>query len=407
MMTYRRVQAISAIIAAACLAMASPALAAPPKVLPQEGQSEVGLFGRQLVEKVRKGAIYIWIFGDSGGALTAQGIGSGFIFQALPDEDAAYALTNHHVAGDSAMLKVELWDNSTYKAQLVATEPGIDIALIKIFDIPRDAYEPNVMGDSDIVGPGDLALAIGAPGTGDSVLTDRSDPLKTFGLHQTTTMRVVTGRSTDPINYVSNWAGWRLQLGRQVLTNLPWSFATQCAINGGNSGGPLYNFKGEVIGLNHAGYPAGAGFTQNENYTIPINFAKKFAYDIINDGKHVIPWCGLDMLFPTNFLPMGSPTGNGIAQAVAEWEERHYDRKELKVYGVREGSPAEQAGFQLEDKILTFDGRTFDNVIDLRIYIFDLPLGKQVPVTVKRGSAKVELMLEIGNKRRYDSEFSF
>src|SRR5687767_8396908 len=77
-------------------------------------------FGRELVDKVKKGAIYIWAMApDSSGFLSPAWIGSGFIFQAIPEENAAYALTNHHVAQNTTLLQCETWDHSTYKAEFV------------------------------------------------------------------------------------------------------------------------------------------------------------------------------------------------------------------------------------------------------------------------------------------------
>lgn len=376
----------------------------------EDERSAESVFGHNLVEKVRKGAIYIWIFGASdqtGGILVSEGIGSGFIFQSVPEENAAYALTNHHVAGDSAMLQVELWDHSTYKARMVATEPGIDISLIKIFDIDPSAYEVNVVGDSDKVQSGDVCLAIGAPGSYDSVNANRSDPMMGFGLHQTTTMRVVKGKQTDPFTFVEDWSGFRDDLGQQVLTNLPYRLVCQASINGGNSGGPLYNKDGEVIGLNHAGYPAGYIIRQNDNYTIPINVAKRFAYDIINNGKHEVPWMGIDLMFPPDFLPQAPAFSGSVPQAVSEWQEKFYDPKVLKVMGVRDDSPAQRAGLQKDDVIVQFDGRNFNSLTELHLYVLDLPIGKQIPVVIRRGKQRIELTLETTVKRSYNAEFSF
>lgn len=404
---------LAAVVLLAAALTARPAAAAEKNVGVSGDRSDssaLTLYGRDWVEQVRKGAIYIWIFGAddrAGGALGSMGIGSGFIFQPLPEENAAYALTNHHVAGNSAMLQVELWDRSTYRAQLVATEPGIDVSLIKIFDIPADAYEANILGDSDKVQAGDACLAIGAPGSYESLGTNRSDTDIDFGLHETTTIRVVKGIEYDPFDFVGTWSGWQGDQGFQVMTNCPYRLVCQASINGGNSGGPLYNTAGEVIGLNHAGYPAGTPGRQNENYSIPINQAKRFAYNIINNGKHEISWLGLDMMFPPEYLPLGAQGGMGIRAGVMEWYEKHYDPDLLKVYSIRRDSPAERAGFMDEDVIETFDGLRFDNLGLLRRYILEQPIGRQVPVTVTRGRHKVELTAEIGVKRNYDSEFSF
>jgi len=374
---------------------------------PAKAKSAESVFSRDLVNKVRKGVIAIWALGNGDGVLEPAWIGSGFIFQSLPDERAAYALTNHHVAQGTAMLQCELWDNTTYKAQMIMTEPGIDVSLIKLMDIPPDAYEVNVIGDSDQVVIGEPALAMGAPGAAESYNANRSDPSISFGLHETATLRVVTGKQTSVWECVNFWSGERTTLGQEVFTNLPWRFVVQSAINGGNSGGPLYNAKGEVIGLNHAHYGPGASVSQSENYTIPINYAKNFADQIINTGKYELPWCGLDLIFPPN---LGQNYEN-----IHEFMEKHYDPKVIRIHNIRRDSPGTQAvpekeedgvGFRPGDVILEFDGQAFPTVIDLRLYIFTLPIGKEVPVVVKRGKQKINYKLTVGVKRGYDSEFS-
>jgi serine protease Do len=389
--------------------MASAAGKKPGKggAAPVKTKSSESVFGRDLVNKVKKGVIAIWALGNGDGVLEPAWIGSGFIFQSLPDERAAYALTNHHVAQGTAMLQCELWDNSTYKAQMVMTEPGIDIALIKLMDIPPDAYEVNVIGDSDQVVIGEPALAMGAPGSAESYNANRSDPSISFGLHETATLRVVTGKQTDPWECISAWVSWQNELGREVITNLPWRFVVQSAINGGNSGGPLYNAKGEVIGLNHAHFGPGATVSQNENYTIPINYAKNFADQIINTGKYELPWCGLDLIFPPNLSQR--------SENISEFVEKYYDPKVIRIHSIRRDSPGTQAvpekeadgiGLRKGDIILEFDGQAFPTVVDLRLYVFTLPIGKEVPVVVKRGKQKVNYKLTIGVKRSYDSEFA-
>ena len=364
----------------------------------EQDSGDVSGFNRQLVNKIEKSCIYIWAMspGESG-FMSPAWIGSGVIFMAVPEEDAAYALTNHHVANGTSLLQCETWDRATYKAQMVATEPGIDAALIRIEGISRDKYEPCILGNSDNVIIGEPALAVGAPGSGDAVNTNRSDPFISFGLHQSTTLRVISGRSTNPYLFIRTWAGWKSSLGRQVMTNCPWRFVIEAPISGGNSGGPLFNSDGECIGLNHAHMSWGPQATQHVNYTIPINFAKNFAFQILDTGKYELPWFGIDILMPPYF---------DDAYGVREFVERYQDKTKLEVYGVRRDSTAERAGLQQGDVILEFDGRNFADVSELRIYVFTLPIGKQVPVTVKRGKRELDLTLEVGVKRSYDSEFS-
>jgi S1-C subfamily serine protease len=375
---------------------------------PGETLTPLTAFNRDLVKKVEKGCIYIWAMSPgTSGFLSPRWIGSGVIFMAVPEEDAAYALTNHHVAQDTVMLQCEGWDRSTYKAQFVATEPGLDCALIRIENIPRDKYEPCTLGNSDGVVIGEPALAVGAPGMQSITPTNRSDPWIDFGLHQTTTMRVVSGRVTDPYELIGWWAGWRTGLGRQVLSNLPWRFITESPISGGNSGGPLFNSKGEVIGLNHAHMNWGPQATQHVNYAIPINFCKTFCFQILDTGKYELPWMGIDILMPSYF---------DDSYGVSEFVDRYLDKTKLEVYGIRRDSPAEQAvqvedpngelGLKKGDIIIEFDGRTFADVGELRMYAFTLPIGKEVPVTIKRNKREIDYVITVGVKRSYNSEFS-
>ena len=370
-----------------------------------QADGQISKFNRELVNRAKKSVVGIWIMEAPDGFPRPVGIGSGFIFQGIPEENAAYALTNNHVGFNTVMLQCETWDRHTYKAQAIALEPGIDIALIKVFDIPPDAYEVAVLGDSDSLTIGEPALAMGAPGSGESLNTDRSDPWKTFGLHGTATLRVVTGIETNPFDMVEWWPGFQGEYGYESLCNLPYRIVTQSGINGGNSGGPLFNARGEVIGLNHAHSQFG-NTSQNQNFTIPINPAKNFAFQILDTGKYELPWLGLDMLVPPEMMSLmgnSSYLGGGIS----EFYEKYYNEKVLKVFNVRKDSPADRAGFKAQDVMLEFDGQAFPTVTDLRLYIFQLPIGKEVPVVVKRGREKVKLTVEVGVKRHYNSEFSF
>jgi S1-C subfamily serine protease len=106
---------------------------------------------------------------------------------------------------------------------------------------------------------------------------------------------------------------------------------------------------------------------------------------------------------------MMSLMGNSsyLGGGISEFYEKYYNEKVLKVFNVRQDSPADRAGFQAQDVMLEFDGQAFPSVTDLRLYIFQLPIGKEVPVVVKRGREKVKLTVEVGVKRHYNSEFSF
>ena len=214
-------------------------------------------------------------------------------------------------------------------------------------------------------------------------------------------MGVVSGKSTEAMEFPGFWAGWKSDLGsQQMMTNLPWTLVVQSSINGGNSGGPAFNSKGECVGLNHAHSGAGTQIMQNMAYTIPINLSKNFALQILETGKYELPWFGLDILLPPYI------DGNSYG-AINEFAERFYEPEVLKVLGIRRGSPASLTDIQVGDVILEFDGQVFPTITTLRVYIFSLPIGKDVPVVVQRGKKIINLTMTTGVKRGYNAEFSF
>ena len=378
-------------VAASFLLLVAPSFA-------QEDYQSPSAFSRETIDKVDHSLVALWIMMTSSGVNDPGSICSGVIFQSVPEENAAYLLTNHHCVNNNSLWQVELWDKTTYVARLVGSEPGIDTAVLRIENIPPDAYEVCVLGDSDALKIGEPVIAMGAPGYGPSSNTNRTDPYSTFGLHSTATLGVVIGKSTEATEFVGFWAGWKSGLGQQVMTNVPWHMVVQAGINGGNSGGPSFNSKGECIGLNHAHRGGSTQVLQNMNWTIPINLSKNFAFQIIETGKYELPWFGMDILLPQRFENYTS---------ISSFYDRHYDAAVLKVHGIRRNSPAEDSGLEVGDIITEFDGQFFPTVSDLRLYIFSLPIGKEVPVTVQRGKRKVDLNLTVGVKRNYDSEFSF
>lgn len=372
-----------------------------PAIAEENTLMSPSVFSRELIEKVDHSLVAIWMMLAGGGIMQPGSICSGVIFQSVPEENAAYLLTNHHCVQNVSLFQIQLWDKTTYLGRLIGSEPGIDTGIIRIENISPDAYEVCVLGDSDALVIGEPVIAMGAPGTGVSVNSNRSDPMIDFGLHSTATMGVVAGKSTEAMEFTGFWAGWKSGLGsQQMMTNLPWTLVLQSSINGGNSGGPSFNSKGECIGLNHAHSSATTQIMQNMSYTIPINLSKNFALQLLGTGKYELPWFGMDILLP--------PYIDGSSgQALREFEEKYYEPKILKILGIRRGSPASKTDLQVGDIILEFDGQVFPTITELRLYIFSLPIGKDVPVVVQRGKKKIELTMTTGVKRGYNSEFSF
>ena len=135
---------------------------------------------------------------------------------------------------------------------------------------------------------------------------------------------------------------------------------------------------------------------QNSNWAIPINLAKDFVFQMLETGEFVKPWLGLDIIMPSFIRG---------PEEYTEFADR-YRGDTLKVFGVRKDSPAERAGFQKEDIIISVDGQLFATPEDVRLYIFDREIGDQVRFVVKRDRKEIEMIVEVGAKRSYDSEFS-
>ncbi|MEZ5338368.1 MAG: trypsin-like peptidase domain-containing protein [bacterium] len=367
-------------------------------------QDDSSMSIEDVIRKVKKGVIRVQGIELGAPTVGGWGGGSGFVFEVDYDTNTAYAITNHHVSGNSSASAVTFWDGAVYKARHLATEPGIDVCLLEIYDIPDERELPEdektivpvVLGDSDAVRIGELGLAMGNPGDGqDAVNIDRSNPYETFLLLTTATQGVVTGRDW-PIEFLLGINRQnRGSLGAQYGTNFDYAFRMATAINGGNSGGPLFNQKGEVIGINFYGGSWALG--QNQNHAIPINLAKDFVFQFLEKGKFEKPWMGVDIIFPSWIGP----------DEYTEFAEK-YRPDYVEVYGVRKDSPAERAGLRKGDVITSVDGQNFEDPEKLRLYVFSQDIGTEIEIMVKRNGRMVKepIFLEIGPKRTYDAEFS-
>jgi S1-C subfamily serine protease len=332
------------------------------------------------------------------------GGGSGFVFQVDYDKGEAYAITNHHVAGLAAVAAVTFWNDAVYRAELVATAPQIDVALLRIVGIPdeRDLPDkdktiiPCVLGDSDQVQPGESAIVIGSPGADEAINSSRGEPFDTLLLKQNVNANVVTGRDTPMDFFLIMWGSAKNELGWEYGTNFDYAFRTCTAINHGNSGGPMFNARGEAIGIAFAGLDGWLpGY--NLNYSIPINLAKDFVFQILETGKYEKPWLGIDILMPRYV--------DGVERYI-EFKER-YASKNIEIYGVRKGSPAALAGLVKGDIILSVDGQKFEKPEDIRHYVFNLDIGAKVEIVIKHaGHIMDPIEVETAPKRNYDSEFS-
>lgn len=191
----------------------------------------------------------------TGGA--ASGVGSGFFV-----DDRGYILTNNHVVRNATRLEIILADRSQIPAVVVGTDPGNDLAVIRA-DVPREKITVAELGDSDVVLPGQLAIAIGNP----------------FALDRTITVGVISG------------------LGRTIPTAsrpIRQLLQTDAAINPGNSGGPLVDSKGRVIGINTAIETTnGSRVFSGIGFAVPISTARRSLADMIEGRLVEHPWLGI------------------------------------------------------------------------------------------------------------------
>jgi len=220
-----------------------------------------------------------------------QGVGSGFVIS-----EAGHILTNTHVVASAEQIRVIFRDGAVAKARLVGQDQQTDIAVIQV-EVPREKLHPAPLGDSDKIRVGQKAIAIGNP----------------YGLGQTASVGVITGK------------GRVLPLSRTtLLTNV---IQTDAAINLGNSGGPLINSEGEVVGINTA-IVVGAN---NIAFSIPINTAKTLLPQLVATGRIARPYLGVTgKVIPPQFLDLFRlPLTVGFL-----------------VEDVDKGSPAEAAGIK-------------------------------------------------------------
>ncbi|MCB1219369.1 MAG: trypsin-like peptidase domain-containing protein [Planctomycetales bacterium] len=367
-------------------------------------QQDSALSVEDIVNTVKKGVVKVQGIDIGGPTSAGWGGGSGFLFEIDYDTGLGYAITNHHVSGSSSISAVTFWDGAAYKARLVATEPGIDIALLEVYDLPDESDLPDsektiipvVLGDSDTVPIGALGMAMGAPGDfNDAINIDRSNPYDAGMLMQTVTTGEVSGRDW-PIEFllgINRQA--QSDLGRQYGTNFDYAFKVSTPINPGNSGGPLFNNSGEVIGINFWG--GSFQMAQNSNHAIPINLAKDFVFQVLEKGRFEKPWTGMDIIFPS-WVSVDEYT---------EFTEK-YRPDYIEIFNIRRDSPASRAGLRKGDIIVSVDGQQFTDPEKLRLYVFSQDIGNELELVVKRDNKimKEPIFVEVGVKRTYDSEFS-
>lgn len=292
-------------------------------------------------------------FGDRGNyRQKVQGLGSGYIIS--PD---GYIVTNDHVAGNASEITVTLTDGSHYKAEIVGTDPTSDICLLKINGKNLPYLE---LGNSDDVIIGEWVIALGNP-FGLFELNDK--PTVTVGVIS------ATGMNLEPIN------------NRYYLNMIQ----TDAAINGGNSGGPLVNSLGQVIGMNTLIFTAG-GVQGNIGlgFAIPINKVKRIVTELKERGT-------IDRDFQI---------GMSI-QSIDEGIARYYDLKSTKgviVTRVVPNSPADDAGIKTGDIILEVEGYKINNEKTIFGVFQEFRVGQTITLKILRDNNEIIKRMKLVKK---------
>jgi len=276
-----------------------------------------------------------------------EGNGSGFVISS-----SGYILTNNHVAEAAAggSLKVAFSDGSTADATVKGTDPESDLAVLKV---AKSGLTPIKFGDSDRVAVGDPVIAIGAPyGLSNTVTT---------GIVSDLNRPVITGKDAGSEAYMA-------------------AIQTDAAINHGNSGGPLLDGAGRVIGVNTAirtadesGSDESGGGSIGLGFSIPINQAKRVADDIIQTGKarRTVIGASVDSSYD-------STGGARLTKVVA-------------------GGPADKAGLQTGDVIVRYDNQLVGSGTDLIAFVRKDAPGTVIPVEYERDGAKHSANVTLGS----------
>jgi 2-alkenal reductase len=272
-------------------------------------------------------------------------------------------VTNNHVVEGADQIVVRFADGEVFEAELLGADADSDLAVLQV-DVPSDRLKPVVLGDSDALRVGQMAIAIGNP----------------FGFEQTMTTGIVSA------------------LGRSVRQDsgfsLPQLIQTDAAINPGNSGGPLLDSRGRVIGVTTLIYSR-SGSSSGVGFAVPVNTVRRVVPSLIENGTYADPWVGIQ--------------GLSIDPLVAEQLNLPVDRGAL-VQGVVPGGPADLAGLRatdpdlsaddldpakLGDVIVAIDGEPVRGMDDLILYLTDKRVGQQVELTVFRDGAEQVVTLTL------------
>jgi putative serine protease PepD len=326
----------------------TPAAATSSPTTSPAASSSTSLTVGQIYQRARQGVVEITVTSQTSGGSsspfpfgdqqpkTQQAQGSGFVY-----DDAGHIVTNYHVVEGATSVKVTFADGSTYSAKVVGSDPSTDLAVIDV-DAPSSKLVPLSVADSDGVAVGDGVVAIGSP----------------FGLAETVTSGIVSqlDRTIDSTNGYS----------------IPGAIQTDAAINHGNSGGPLLDLQGRVIGVNSQ-IESDSGGSDGVGFAIPSNTVRSVADQIISGQQVKHAYLGVSL--------QNASTGHGAELA-----------------RVTSGSPADDAGLQSGDVVTHFDGTAITNADELSSAVAAKQPGDKVTVTYRRGGQTKTVTVTLGTR---------
>jgi serine protease Do len=275
-----------------------------------------------------------------------EALGSGFIV-----DRSGIILTNNHVVAGADEVMVQLADNRRFSARVLGTDPPTDVAVIRLDKPPHD-LQAVTLGDSDRVRVGDYVLAIGNP----------------LGLGQTVTMGIVSAKN----RIIGEKLG-------DVDPRYEDFIQTDAAINQGNSGGPLFNFRGEVIGINSA--IINPGVAMNVGFAIPINLARQVADQIRKSGRVARGFIGVSA---EDFTP----------ERAAEMHIPYVAGALINAVG--RGSPAAAVGLQPNDVVTELGGKPIEGYRRLLATVALLRPGEKAKLVFFRQGRRSEAVVTVG-----------
>jgi putative serine protease PepD len=305
-------------------------------------QTGTGLSVGAIYKLANRGVVKIAV--TSGGTSpfgqgTQQAQGSGFVI-----DTNGHVVTNQHVVDGAQSIKATFWNGKTFSASLVGSDASTDTAVIKV-DAPASVLHPLAWGNSDSVQVGDGVVAIGSP----------------FGLEETVTSGIVSAlhrQMTSPNNFT-----------------IDDSIQTDAAINHGNSGGPLLNMQGKVIGIT-AQIESDSGGNDGVGFAVPSATARQIASRLISTGKADHAYLGVQLAETSN--------GARVTQVIA-------------------GKAAANAGIQVGDVVTGFAGKKITSVDSLRFAVDAKHPGDKVTVTVQRDGQAKTLSVTLSTRPNTDS----